>query len=217
MRIGLFGGTFNPIHLGHLRSAEEVRESFQLQRVIFIPSANPPHKEGKDIISPIHRMEMVNLAIEGNAGFSASDIEMRRGGKSYSIETIDHFNKIHGSHVTLFFIMGMDAFTEVVTWKDYMDLFYRCNFVVTTRPGYTVANPESILPAADMSGDFSYIPEEDRLIYISNFSLYFRDITPLDISSSAIRKRIKENGSVRYLLPEKVKEYIELHGLYKES
>ncbi len=216
MQIGLFGGTFNPIHLGHLRSAEEIQESLQLQQIVFIPSANPPHKEGRDIISPLHRIEMVNLAIAGNPAFSASEIEIRRPGKSYSIETIDRFKEMQGSGLTLFFIMGMDAFTEIVTWKDYVSLFYRCNFVVTTRPGYAVTSLETILPS-DVAGEFFYIPEEDRFSHISNFSLYFRDITPLNISSSVIRRRIKEKKSVRYLLPQAVVEYIKLHGLYKDS
>jgi len=216
LRVGLFGGTFNPIHLGHLRSAEEIRELFNLQRVIFIPSANPPHKQGKDIISPIHRMEMVNLAIEENQNFSVSDIEIKRPGKSYSIETIDHIRKIHGSDLALFFIMGIDAFTEISTWKDHINLFSCCNFVVTTRPGYSLINLGTVLPA-DVAEDFSYLPEEDRFIHASNFSLCFRDITHLDISSSVVRKKIKENRSTRYLLPEKVIEYIKQHGLYKDS
>jgi len=216
LRVGLFGGTFNPIHLGHLRSAEEIRELFNLQRVIFIPSANPPHKQGKDIISPIHRMEMVNLAIEENQNFSVSDIEIKRPGKSYSIETIDHIRKIHGSDLALFCIMGIDAFTEISTWKDYINLFSCCNFVVTTRPGYSLINLGTVLPA-DVAEDFSYLPEEDRFIHASNFSLCFRDITHLDISSSVVRKKIKENRSTRYLLPEKVIEYIKQHGLYKDS
>ncbi len=216
MQIGLFGGTFNPIHLGHLRSAEEIQESFQLQQIVFIPSANPPHKEGRDIISPLHRIEMVNLAIAGNPAFSTSEVEISRPGKSYSIETIDRFKEMQGKGLTLFFIMGMDAFTEIITWKDYVSLFSRCNFVVTTRPGYAVTDIETILPS-DVAGEFSYIPEEDRFSHISNFSLYFRDITPLNISSSVIRRRIKEKKSVRYLLPQAVVEYIKLHGLYKDS
>lgn len=216
MRVGLFGGTFNPIHLGHLRSAEEVRELFNLKQVIFIPSANPPHKQGKDIISPIHRMEMVNIAIEENQSFSVSDIEIKRQGKSYSIETIDHIRQINDSDLTLFFIIGIDAFTEISTWKDYTNLFSRCNFVVTTRPGYSLTNLEIVLPA-DVAGNFTYSSKEDRFIHPSNFSLYFRDITNLDISSSVVRKRIKENRSVRYFLPEKVIEYIQGHGLYKDS
>jgi len=216
VRIGLFGGTFNPIHLGHLRSAEEIRESFQLQQVVFIPSAFPPHKEGKEIISPIHRIEMVNIAIEGNPGFSASDIETKRPGKSYSIETIDHFNTIHCSDLTLFFIMGIDAFNDITTWKDYTYLFSCCNLVVTTRPGYKVTSLKTVLPA-DVTGDFSYVPEEGRFDHISNFSLYFQDITLMDVSSSIIRKRIKEGRSIHYLLPEKVIEYIKIHRLYQDS
>ena len=216
MRIGLFGGTFNPVHLGHLRSAEEVRESFQLQQVFFIPSANPPHKEGKDIISSIHRIEMVRLAVEECPGFSVSDIEMERPGKSYSIETIDHFNELYGPGSMLFFIMGMDAFADIVTWKDYRGLFSRCNFVITTRPGYAIMDLKTIL-SPDLVSEFSLVPEENRFVHISKFSVYFREVTSLTISSSCIRERVKENTSVRFLAPDKIIEYIKTQGLYKES
>jgi nicotinate-nucleotide adenylyltransferase len=216
LRIGLFGGTFNPIHTGHLRSAEEIRELFELKRIVFIPSAIPPHKDEMGIISPSHRIEMVNLAIEGNPDFSSSDIEIKRSGKSYSIETINHFKMMHGSDLVLFFIMGMDAFIDISTWKDCVYLFSCSNFVVTTRPGYHRIKLEDILPF-DVVRDFSYHPEEDRFIHTSNLSLYFRDITHLDISSSMIRKRIKEELSIRYLLPERVIEYIKVNGIYKDS
>ncbi|MFH1625035.1 MAG: nicotinate-nucleotide adenylyltransferase [Pseudomonadota bacterium] len=216
MRVGLFGGTFNPIHLGHLRAAEEIRESFELQQVIFIPSAIPPHKEAKKIVSPLHRIEMVNLAIKGNRSFSASDIEIKRSGKSYSIETVDHITRIHGWGLNSFFIMGIDAFRDITTWKDYIDLFSSCNFVIMTRPRYNEINLEDVLPP-EVVRDFRYVRPEDRFVHISNSSLYFRHITHLDISSSIIRKRIKENRSVQYLIPDEVLEYIKLHGLYKDS
>ena len=215
MRIGLFGGTFNPIHFGHLRSAEEIRESFQLEQIVFIPSAVPPHKEGSGIICPNHRAKMVETAIKENPGFSLSDIEIIRPGKSYSIETIDHFNRNYGSDSTLFFIMGMDAFAEIATWKDYKDLFSICNFIVTTRPGCTIFHPADMLPSG-MAGEFSYVSEESRFVHASAFSLFIKEVTSLDISSSLIRKRIKENRSVRYFLPQAVIDYIYQNGLYRD-
>lgn len=216
MRIGLLGGTFNPIHAGHLRSAEEIRELFHLRRIVFIPSAIPPHKDEMGIISSSHRIEMVNLAIQGNPNFSTSDIEIKRPGKSYSIETINHFKTMHGSELELFFIMGIDAFMDISTWKDYESLFFCSNFVVTTRPGYQRIKLEGILPF-EVARDFSYHPQEDRFIHTSNLSLYFRDITHLDISSSMIRKRIEGGLSIRYLLPERVIEYIKVNGIYRDS
>ncbi|MDY6854995.1 MAG: nicotinate-nucleotide adenylyltransferase [Thermodesulfobacteriota bacterium] len=216
MRIGLFGGTFNPIHVGHLRSAEEIRELFRLRQIVFVPSAIPPHKDEMEIISPFHRIEMVNLAIEDNPVFSSSDVEIKRPGKSYSIETINHFKTMHSSDLELFFIMGIDTFKDISTWKDYGSLFSCSNFVVTTRPGYQRPKLEGILPL-EVVRDFSYYPEEDRLIHISSLSIYFRDITHLDISSSMIRRRIEGGSSIRYLLPERVIEYIQVNGIYRDS
>ncbi|MDY7034395.1 MAG: nicotinate-nucleotide adenylyltransferase [Thermodesulfobacteriota bacterium] len=213
MRIGLFGGTFNPIHFGHLRSAEEIRESFQLGQVVFIPSAIPPHKASENIICPNHRAEMVKIATEGNSYFSVSEIEIERQGKSYSIETIDHFSTTYYPDVTLFFIMGIDAFSEIDTWKDYRSLFSRCNFVVTTRPGHVLSNPADMIPA-DIRNEFSYMSDESRFIHLSDFSVYMRDVTSMDISSTVIREKIKENRSIRYFLPDMVINYIEKHRLY---
>src|SRR5512136_1779471 len=137
------GGTFNPIHLGHLAAAEEVRDRLRLEKVIFIPSFLPPHKQEEDVPSALQRQEMVRLAIKGNAYFTVSDIEIRRGGKSYTIDTIDALLQSH-TGAELFFITGIDSFLEIRTWKDWERLLTRCSFVVLSRQGYRFSDLASL-------------------------------------------------------------------------
>ena len=208
-RIGLFGGTFNPIHLGHLRGAEEIREAFGLQEVIFIPSALPPHKMAEGIIQAHHRLEMVKRAIRKNSQFSASDVELKRPGKSYSIDTIRYFrDKFQDS---LYFILGRDAFVEIETWKDFQDLFSLCNFIIMTRPGSTQASP---LPAA-LASAFRYDQRASGWVHGSGNVVFLKEINFLDISSTKVRQLVEKGGSVKYLVPTEVEAYIEKHGLYR--
>lgn len=214
MRLGIMGGTFNPIHLGHLRCAEEIGEQFDLQPIIFIPSANPPHKEPSEIISASQRLKLTKLATSDNPRFLVSDIEIRRRGKSYSITTINHFRKKYGDGLNLFFILGMDAFQEITTWKDYQKLLAGCNFIITTRPRFKKKPLEEILPLS-VAKLFSYDRKNRRYVHCSNSHIYFREITLLNISSTLIRDNIRENRSIRYLLPERVEEYIRKRRLYR--
>jgi len=147
MRVGLFGGTFSPIHFGHLRSAEEVREAFSLDRVYFMPAARPPHKGGGDVAPAAHRLKMVELAVADNPFFSASAVEFERGGPSYSIDTIRHFLTTL-QPAALSFIVGLDAFHELHTWKDYAAIPELCDLIVTSRPGLPTPPPEQLLPVA---------------------------------------------------------------------
>src|SRR5205085_10787525 len=133
MRIGLFGGSFNPIHLGHLRSAEEVREALNLDLVYFIPAAAPPHKQESELTPPDHRLSMVRAATKGNRYFMVSDVEIRRLGRSYSVDTVRYFLSTVRQPATLFLMMGADAFAELDTWKDATELIGMCNVVVHTR------------------------------------------------------------------------------------
>ena len=132
-KIGLFGGTFNPIHLGHLRGAEEVRECCGLDEIIFIPAATPPHKEAGEVIEATHRLEMLRLATRTNPHFSVSTVELERRGTSYSIDTIRFF--LEKDQGALSFILGRDAFVEIETWREYPTLFSLCSFIVMARPG----------------------------------------------------------------------------------
>ncbi len=213
-KIGLFGGTFNPIHLGHLRSAEEIREFFELDQVIFIPASYPPHKEKGDILPASLRAQMVRLAIDDNPSFAFSDAELRRPGKSYSVETITHFRQQFGPGTELYFILGLDAFREIKTWKDYAALFTLCHFVVMTRPGFEKIFTPEHLPV-EIAKDFCYDASKGGYVHRSGFSIFPKEITALDISSTKIRENIRQHHSVKYLLPEPVAVLIDQNNLYR--
>lgn len=213
MKIGLFGGTFDPIHWGHLRSAEEVREAFSLDRVIFVPAADPPHKKRRPTTSPRERLEMVRLAIAKNPGFSVSAVEISRPGKSYSIDTLRYFCA-RKPRDSLYFVLGLDAFREIATWKDFHEIFRLCHTVVTSRPG--CAEPMSLegMPVA-VRRVFCYDRAQDFYRHESGTCLFFLKITEIAISASDIRNRLKEGKSIRYLVPPDVESYIRTKGLYR--
>jgi nicotinate-nucleotide adenylyltransferase len=213
-RIGLFGGTFNPIHLGHLRGAEEIREAFGLQQVIFIPAAIPPHKVAEEVIEAKHRLEMVRLATATNPFFSTTDIELLRPDKSYSIDTIRYFRQRHQEF--FFFILGRDAFVEIETWKEFQNLFSLCNFIVMTRPGFQKTFSTSPLPEA-LVPVFRYDQGIKSWIHPSGHTLHFKEITILDISSTKVRELIERGESVRYLVPDEVEAYIQENRLYSHE
>lgn len=213
MKIAIFGGTLNPIHFGHLRSAEEVREAFGLDRVLFVPSAFPPHKRNEEVESPHHRIEMTRLAIEGNSYFEYSDMEVRRGGFSYSVDTVEEVSK-ELPDAEIYFILGVDAFFEIDSWKDYRRFLSLCNFIIVTRPGYERRSLGESLPL-EVRGEFCYDSATGCYTHTSGHCLKFIEVTLLDISSTEIRKRLKAGRSVRYLLPQKVEEYIKENDLYK--
>lgn len=189
MSVGIFGGTFNPIHNGHLLIAEDVREKLNLDKVLFIPAENPPHKKVNNLADSCHRLEMVKLAIKGNPYFSVSDIEIKRGGVSYSIETIKTLKEVYQKGTKFFFIMGADSILEFMEWKEWESLLGLCNFVVVPRPGY----------------------ECDESLFKN---VVFLQAKMFDISSTEIRKKIEANQSIRYLVPDVVAKYIEGHKLY---
>jgi len=213
-KIGLFGGTFNPIHFGHLRSAEEIYEIFALQKVIFIPAADPPHKKKENIIPASWRARMVKLAIADNPRFSLSLVELRRKGKSYSVETIWHFRRRFGQRVQLYFIVGLDAFLEINTWKDYQTLFQLCHFVIMARPGFKKKFSADHLPV-ELRNSFCYDKKQRGFIHESGFGVFPREITGLDISSTMIREKIAQGQSIKYLLPAGVEDFIYRHKLYQ--
>jgi len=206
-RIGLFGGSFNPVHTGHLRAAEEIRELFSLDQVLFIPAHVSPHKPEATLAAAHHRMTMIEWAIRNNRHFSASDVELKRPGTSYSVETLRYFRTTFTDAAAPFFIMGIDAFMEIDKWKNYRDLFALCNFIVMTRPGYDLP-PAALLIPRQLAGDFSFHREEKRYRYSSGCSVFIADIPGLAISSQDIRKRTADGRSITYLVPEAVEDYI---------
>lgn len=211
-KIGLFGGTFNPIHLGHLRGAEEVRDRFGLRTVVFIPVAIPPHKSLKEVVQARHRLEMARLAVTANSSFSLSDVEIKREGKSYSINTIRYFRDEYPEG-QLYFILGGDAFTEIETWKEFRSLFSLCNFIVMARPGFGKTPLSAQLPQA-LKQVLQYDRGVNGWIHSSGHTLHFQEITFLDISSTKVRELLEEGASVKYLVPWEVEVYIRENGLY---
>ncbi|PLX42010.1 MAG: nicotinate (nicotinamide) nucleotide adenylyltransferase [Deltaproteobacteria bacterium] len=205
MRAGLFGGTFNPIHLGHLRAAEEISEALDLERMVFIPANIPPHKEGHELAAPPVRERCVLAAISENPRFELSRVELERGGPSYSIDTIKRFIKEHPGD-EFWFVVGEDAFSEIDSWYKYKELFSLVNIAVMSRPPGIRAH---LLPRA-LEGEF--LAEEWGYVHSSGKAVRFVSVTPLDISSTAIREAIREGRSIRYLVPETVREILEKEG-----
>lgn len=198
MKIGLMGGTFNPIHMGHLIISEFLRITFPLDKVIFIPSGNPPHKNN-DIAESDHRIAMVKLATNSNPFFEVSSIELKRIGKSYTIDTVKKIKALYPDD-ELYFIIGSDSLLDLTTWKDFESLVTNINFLICGRPENT---EESIIRKV----------EELTKKYNSNI-IYIKG--PLvEISSTLIRDRIKDEKSFKYLVPEKVENYIYENNLYK--
>lgn len=208
------GGTFNPVHLAHLRIAEEARESFGLERVLFIPAADPPHKPLAGGVPYPLRCEMVRLALAGNPAFELSGIEGQRGGKSYSIDTIACFHaQFPGDK--LFFIIGSDSFHEIGLWHRYAEIFRLCNLIVVERPGRPVADPLAALPVA-IRGEFGYTSESHGLQHESGQFVHFLKGCPLDISSTGVRQLVAGGRSIRYLVPSAVVTYINNKRIYTE-
>ena len=197
--ICLMGGTFDPIHYGHLVVAEEVRQQFALPKVLFIPAARPPHKTDKIISEPEHRVQMTKLAIASNPYFDVSTLEVERKGLSYTIDTVKEIKNIYGVK-RVYFITGADAVLEILSWKEADKLLSMCTFIAATRPGYDLHQ---------LADTLKLLPKE-----------VLKNIVPLEvpalsISSSDIRKRVKKEKSIKYLLPESVEEYILKTKLYQ--
>lgn len=213
MRIAVLGGTFNPVHYGHLRIAEEVREALGLDKALFIPTSLTPLKE-EEPISPEARLEMLKLAIRDNPHFEASDIEIKRGGRSYTVDTVRELKRgDKGLKISL--VVGNDSFNTIASWCEYEELFKSANFVVVQRPGYPVKKPGEALPV-ELARKFWYDSNADSFMNSYGNSLTYLSTTLLDISSSEIRRRVKEGGSIRYLLPEGVIDYITKKGYYRQ-
>lgn len=212
MRVGLLGGSFNPIHFGHLRAAEEVREALHLDLVYFVPAALPPHKPADGLASPEHRLEMVRLATKGNRHFMVSDVEIRRAGRSYTIDTVRHFLATLRGRSALFLMMGSDAFAELDTWKDCDELARLSSLVVHTRETVGSTVPPRISLAALKR--FGYTKQDDHYVHPNGQTLSFIATTIFPISATLIREKLHRRRSARYLMPGDVLDYAQRHRLY---
>lgn len=221
MRLGLFGGTFDPIHSGHLRSAEEVREACALDEVCLVPCGAPSHRSGRPGAAAHHRLEMVRLAVADNPGLSVSDLEVTRPGASYSIDTVRHFlaGLAHGDE--LYLILGLDAFLLIGSWKDWRELLTLTHVVVTSRPGFGDDLPYENIPVVVREA-FCYAPLDFQGTVRSGFrnefgkEILFTRLTDFFVSASAIRELLGKGKSIRYLVPSEVQRYVKDQHLYHE-
>ena len=224
MRIGIMGGTFDPIHLGHLRAAEEIYWAFGLDRIIFVPAARPPHKEEVVAASAMHRYEMVSLATVFTPYFTVSPIELQREGKSYSVETVREFQRLSGPDTNLYFVVGVDAFLEMSEWREAKELLTLARVIVTARPGWRLDEVEHLLA-----------PEQRRLLGHPTFrylkvsevdperveespaprQVLLVEVVSLDIASREIRQLVEEGRSIRHLVPDTVAAYMAKNRLYQ--
>lgn len=217
-RLGLYGGSFNPIHLGHLRTAVEVRESAALDAVWLIPNHQPPHKDLADMAPAGDRLAMLESAIAEVDRLRAEPIELERSGPSYSIDTLRLLRARHPSDEFVW-ILGFDAFSELHTWHEYETLASEVDFLVTTRPPREVSSGANSalfeeLPIAVTQG-FCYQEDVGCYIHDSGRRLEFLPVTQLDISASALRADVARGASIRFLVPDPVHAYIVENRLYR--
>lgn len=198
-KLAIMGGTFDPIHIGHLMTAEEVRHEFNIDQVIFIPTGHPPHKESDAVTHSEHRYLMTVLATVENPHFNVSRIEIDREGTTYTVDTIKEIKKKYPSDTKIYFITGADAVHEMLTWKRVDELMGICEFVAVTRPGYDKKHLKSKI-------------EELRKSF--ECTVHFLEVPALAISSSDIRQRVKKGKPIQYLVAPSVEKYIQKFKLY---
>jgi nicotinate-nucleotide adenylyltransferase len=200
LRIGLLGGTLDPIHAGHIDAAEAARTALRLDRIVVIPSHDPPHRAADPGASAFHRFAMVALAIDGRAGYRASDTELHRDGPSYTALTLRDFHQAGWSPSQLFFIIGADAFAEIATWYEYPAILDGCQFAVVSRPGTTI--DEALARTPDVRGRVGG-------------NIHLVEAATADVSSTGIRARLAAGDSIDGLVPPSVARHIAAHQLYR--
>ncbi|MDA8235280.1 MAG: nicotinate-nucleotide adenylyltransferase [Clostridia bacterium] len=199
IKIGLMGGTFDPVHYGHMVTAEAARYEFQLDKVIFVPSGHPPHKAGSPVTGAEHRYFMTALAVTSNPNFEVSKVEIDRVGPSYTVDTIKYFLDQYHGEAEVYFITGVDAIREILTWRKVEDLLELCYFIAATRPGYQLWEMHQRLSVL-----LSHQLERIKTM----------EVPALAISSTDIRNRVRKGRPIKYLLPELVESYIIKNKLY---
>ncbi|HEU4503066.1 MAG TPA: nicotinate-nucleotide adenylyltransferase [Nitrospira sp.] len=216
--VGLLGGTFNPIHNGHLEIARQTRDALHLKRIVFIPTGDPPHKPQENLAPARDRYEMVRLAVASDPSFTVSDIEVRRPGKSYSIDTIRLLLEQYGGSVPLYFLIGLDAFLELPTWRDPAIALTLCSFVVISRPGafFQALGSLPLIPRIPRQSlvDLDEGSSSRLEVPIGEQALICLRLPPCEVSASDIRTRIKQGRPTANLLPPAVDSYILQHHIY---
>ena len=216
--VGLLGGTFNPIHNGHLEIARQTRDALHLERIVYIPTGDPPHKPQDNLAPAGDRYEMVRLAVASDPSFSVSDIEVRRRGKSYSVDTIRLLLQQYGESCPLYFLIGLDAFLELPTWRDPAIALTLCSFVVISRPGasFQALATLPLIPRIPMQSlvDLDEGRSSRLDVPIGEHALICLRLPPCEVSASDVRTKIKQRLSTANLLPPAVESYILQHHIY---
>lgn len=210
--VGLLGGTFDPVHNGHLQLASLVLKKYRVKTILFIPAAHPPHKDEHRVCDIDHRLNMLRLATDAYQHFAISEIETARNSLSYTIDTIEELRKATGENTVYYFILGFDALAEIETWHRWQELLFRTNFIVAVRPGYSLSEVEQLL---ERNGFYPDRSRDDRWVCDSsgNEVLFLREAT-VDISSTTIRRRIAKDDEWQSLVPPEVADYITRNNLY---
>jgi nicotinate-nucleotide adenylyltransferase len=212
--IGIFGGTFDPIHYGHLRIAEEIVDTVNLQKMYFVP-AGIPRLRRAPVVLPQHRVEIVRLAIQNNPTFILDEREIYRDGVSSSIDSVREFKREFGEEIILCFVIGVDAFIKLEEWNSWRELFNLCHFIISARPGYVFHSINELLPK-ELQKECSqrWVSSADSLRNVTSGLIFIGSTTMLDISATNIRAHIAAGRSIRYLVPDMAVNYISENKLY---
>jgi nicotinate-nucleotide adenylyltransferase len=217
-RIALYGGTFDPVHLGHLEVARQVCELFEIDKLLFVPAQAAPHKVGRPVSRSIHRHAMLVLATQGNKSLLVSTFELDKPDRSFTVDTLAHFQASFGHEADLFFIMGADSWSEISSWRDWQRLLTIANHIIVTRPGYEIGEP--IEQVRERVFDFRSRTDVKKLEVLgSTGNIFITDVVNMDVSATQIRQ-VAAEGRVEELVklvPKPVAEYIDKYGIYRRS
>ena len=214
-RVGLFGGTFDPIHTGHIAAALGIKDKFKLDRIYFVPAFISPFKTDLGPESSHHRLAMIKRAIQEHAHFSVSEFELNKKGVSYTIETIKHYKKILPQDAHLYFIMGSDVFLEISKWKNPQEIFSLSSLIVVSRPGYQIESLEKVIRDPQLIKEFIALKKGKQYKHFPGHIIYFIRIPGIQISSAELRQKIADNHPYSSFVSPGVKDYIVAHALYK--
>jgi nicotinate-nucleotide adenylyltransferase len=215
-RFGVLGGTFSPIHIGHLRAAEEAIEALELDSFLFLPAAVPPHKTAQPILAFEHRWRLLTLAIAGNPHFRASDMELHLSGKSYTVRSLIALHERFQGDSEIYFLLGLDSFLEIHTWWRYRELFRLAQLVVMRRPSYSDEDLERLLQE-QVSGQYRWDAAQSAFAHPTLLPVHYLKMTRIDVSSTQIRRLVAQGKSIRYLVPQDAISYILDNRLYRDE
>ncbi|MBI2609195.1 MAG: nicotinate (nicotinamide) nucleotide adenylyltransferase [Deltaproteobacteria bacterium] len=214
-KIGILGGSFDPVHLGHLDLAQKILKSFHINKVIFVPNFKSPYSvQRKRLTSSKHRLKMLELALKFRDNLNVDNFEIQKGGISYTLSTLKHF---HRETHSLYFITGIETFKTISTWHRYKELFKLTHFVVVPRASKTIPKPSHILPQNFFEKNFKKLPHKTVWEHSSGHKIFYKKIKTLNISSSMIREKIKNKKNIVGLIPKEVYRYIEKTNLYQKK